>query len=395
MPTYYTPPPTPLPALPSPAPLPPSREDSWSRSDDNYSQSQTTRTSKSSSSSSSKSRRHSSRSDPHGGGGGGGGKHDDEESHSHKIPLAFLGSIAAASYLAHKYWPKGFIYGDKEDWELSRSAREYREKIAAEKAANRREKERFNIFRNHHDRHSSSVPPPLPPLEYADREQRRAGYRSSAAVGAGAGGAATAAGYYSRKEEEIESEIYRRGRDPRERRLPPPARVLSRDRDGGYDGYSETDYGLEGGPGRYHHRRTPSRERGTIGGFNSEFVSSSMERPSRRDSYYPPPPQRHILEKSNSHAGSAIGSRYSDPEPRYLPENSKGSAASDPIFKRAKPIRQQRPRYYEDDPHPPRASEVVYVCRDAALPPSRARRASVDATLGRRYDDRDYDWQYR
>jgi len=35
------------------------------------------------------------------------------------FPYVFLGSIAAASLAAHKYWPKGFPHSEKEDWELS------------------------------------------------------------------------------------------------------------------------------------------------------------------------------------------------------------------------------------------------------------------------------------
>lgn len=34
-----------------------------------------------------------------------------------KTSLVFLGSIAAATYAAHKFWPKGITYGDREAWE--------------------------------------------------------------------------------------------------------------------------------------------------------------------------------------------------------------------------------------------------------------------------------------
>ena len=34
-----------------------------------------------------------------------------------KTSLAFIGTVAAAAYAMHKAWPKGFIYGEKEDWE--------------------------------------------------------------------------------------------------------------------------------------------------------------------------------------------------------------------------------------------------------------------------------------
>ncbi|KAL2172174.1 hypothetical protein VTG60DRAFT_7018 [Thermothelomyces hinnuleus] len=51
-----------------------------------------------------------------------------------KFPYLFLGSIAAASLLAHKYWPKGFPHGEKEDWELSDLALRAKHRRLAEKA---------------------------------------------------------------------------------------------------------------------------------------------------------------------------------------------------------------------------------------------------------------------
>ncbi|KAH6612332.1 hypothetical protein B0J18DRAFT_81873 [Chaetomium sp. MPI-SDFR-AT-0129] len=59
-----------------------------------------------------------------------------KSAHGHsKTPYIFLGSIAAASYLAHTYWPRGYPHGEKEDWELSGLARRARERRAAEKRA--------------------------------------------------------------------------------------------------------------------------------------------------------------------------------------------------------------------------------------------------------------------
>lgn len=59
----------------------------------------------------------------------------------HGIPFLFLSSIAAASLLAHKYWPRGFVHGRKEDWELSELALRARRRRQAEReeAARRRE----------------------------------------------------------------------------------------------------------------------------------------------------------------------------------------------------------------------------------------------------------------
>ncbi|KAL2155794.1 hypothetical protein VTH82DRAFT_536 [Thermothelomyces myriococcoides] len=51
-----------------------------------------------------------------------------------KFPYLFLGGVAAVSLLAHKYWPKGFTYGEKEDWELSDLALRAKHRRLAEKA---------------------------------------------------------------------------------------------------------------------------------------------------------------------------------------------------------------------------------------------------------------------
>ncbi|KAI5920468.1 hypothetical protein F4810DRAFT_723303 [Camillea tinctor] len=39
-----------------------------------------------------------------------------------KSSLAFLGAIGAASIIANKYWPKGALYGEKEEWASSSSS---------------------------------------------------------------------------------------------------------------------------------------------------------------------------------------------------------------------------------------------------------------------------------
>src|SRR5690606_25381604 len=54
-----------------------------------------------------------------------------------EIPYLFLGSIAAATLVAHKYWPKGFPHGEKEDWELSPLALRAKQRRLAEKAGSR------------------------------------------------------------------------------------------------------------------------------------------------------------------------------------------------------------------------------------------------------------------
>ncbi|KAI1503351.1 hypothetical protein F5X99DRAFT_112756 [Biscogniauxia marginata] len=42
--------------------------------------------------------------------------HEAKEKTVVKSSLAFLGAIGAASVLANKYWPKGMLYGEKEEW---------------------------------------------------------------------------------------------------------------------------------------------------------------------------------------------------------------------------------------------------------------------------------------
>lgn len=50
-----------------------------------------------------------------------------------KTSLVFLGSVAAATYAAHKFWPKGVTYGDKEDWELEKEIKKEKKKKELER----------------------------------------------------------------------------------------------------------------------------------------------------------------------------------------------------------------------------------------------------------------------
>ncbi|KAJ4406476.1 hypothetical protein N0V82_010111 [Gnomoniopsis sp. IMI 355080] len=45
-----------------------------------------------------------------------------------KTSLVMLGAIGAASYAAHKFWPKGITYGDKDDWETASEKKEGEER---------------------------------------------------------------------------------------------------------------------------------------------------------------------------------------------------------------------------------------------------------------------------
>ncbi|SPQ26192.1 543fd8d9-ebb1-40d1-9fd2-fe945e6c5387 [Thermothielavioides terrestris] len=104
MPTHYTPLQTPT-DISSPLLSTPSRSDRYSPSNPG---------------SSSPSTPSSRRSQPsHRKHGGKKATETDEPKTATEAPYLFLGSIAAASLLAHKYWPKGFLYGPKEDWELA------------------------------------------------------------------------------------------------------------------------------------------------------------------------------------------------------------------------------------------------------------------------------------
>lgn len=51
--------------------------------------------------------------------------------------IVFLGGIAAATYAAHKYWPKGITYGEKEDWEHEKAVMKKKVKKAANEVAGR------------------------------------------------------------------------------------------------------------------------------------------------------------------------------------------------------------------------------------------------------------------
>ncbi|KAK7937896.1 uncharacterized protein PG986_014764 [Apiospora aurea] len=47
-------------------------------------------------------------------------KHKVKGSSTLKTSLMFLGSVAAATYVANRFWPRGITYGDKEAWEEDR-----------------------------------------------------------------------------------------------------------------------------------------------------------------------------------------------------------------------------------------------------------------------------------
>lgn len=339
MPTYYTPPPSPLPiTAPSASPYP-SRANSFSHPSANSSSSSSNTTTPSSSRS-----RHGS--DKHAPGDA--AATTTTTSSSSKTPYLFLGSIAAASLLAHKYWPRGYPHGDKEDWELSGLARRAKERRRAEKT------------------------------EKAEKAARRAGAEAAAAVGAAVGGGSRRGssagfgvdgggsrygdegrgwgGYHrsvvggeygypdtgrGRGREMVWNESWERGRE-RGGSFTSHSRSMSRGghRDHGIDGYVEPPY-----------RRATSRER--------------TERLTTTDRYYPPATHGYFVERSTSTAGSSSSGS------RYLLERSPSNAGS-------RSTSSSRGVYYEED-HP---GGVIYIYRN---PPARTRRASFDAGGVRRY----------
>ena len=338
MPTYHTPPQTPINSSSS---LP-----SLARSN-SYTQSASASSRSSRSSRSSGPSKH--------------GSSSKQEEHSHhKAPYVFLGSIAAASLLAHKYWPKGYPHGDKEDWELSKWALRAKERRQAEKAARRgggssRDSREF-----------------LPSATYAndEREVRYADYSEE-----GRGRARGREGYYLPREDAAYN-------DRRQEWAPANhwesntressfGRGRSRSRDRGQDGYGEMGSSSSSSNNFSAYRRASSTTR-----------SSSRE----RHHHYPPAaPQRYLLEEqsvsttgpSTTHAGS-----------RYLLEPSKHSVGSSAGSRFVTSEGAKHWRYYDQD----RPEEVVYVYRDV---PTRSRRASFDAGGGARRYEGEYDWPYR
>ncbi|KAL2020821.1 hypothetical protein VTK56DRAFT_7914 [Thermocarpiscus australiensis] len=326
MPTYYTPPQTPT---SSSAPFAPgSRSSSYSPTSSATGTSTSTRTS----SRSTKAPRH----------------EDSKGDRSSKAPYLFLGSIAAASLLAHKYWPTGFPQGEKEDWELSKYAKRAKDRRRQEKAARRGEGRGSTgsgllAYAQHDD---------------DDRESRHAGYGYREGRREGR--------YYPVREQQQqeEEEVY----SDRDRgwvaRFPDAGlgrgRGRSRDRHLRRDGYSEMDNSSSSGSSN---GRAISRERERIGPLLATKAGLSS-------SYFgdhPPAPaqQQYLLERSVSTVGSSTAG------PRYLLGRS-ASTAGAPGGSRLLGLdecRSQQRRYcYDEDRRP-----EVYISRDV---PTRSRRAS-------------------
>ncbi|KAH8899073.1 hypothetical protein GQ53DRAFT_759274 [Thozetella sp. PMI_491] len=340
MPMYRTPPSTP------PSSPPPSRSPSASRSR-TYSKRSSKTNSRSRSSSQSSARSHASRAST---------TTPSKESVI-KTSLVFLGSVAAATFAAHKFWPKGITYGDKEEWECEEHAhRKVKKDLREERARARKE-----------------VPDRRGEYAYGTREERRARYREGATGRPGGGrGDST----YVAREEVYERVVPARGAS-RERGMSRD-RGPEREREREWDRYSQSS-GSGSGRGR-----ASSRDRSA----ELQIERQTVRREAR---YYPPAPQRYMLEPAPPPAPRRQSMDRSqqrrpweeDPplrekEPVYV---SRGPPP-EPRSRRASLERGPPPRTYEDEP------EVVYVSR--AAPEPRSRRVSVDPGSRRRYEDDEY-----
>ncbi|KXX82692.1 hypothetical protein MMYC01_201069 [Madurella mycetomatis] len=273
-------------------------------------------------------------------------KHGDrEEGHSHKIPYIFLGSIAAASLLAHKYWPRGFLHGEKEPWELSEYARRAKERHEEKRAASRSASLRRGCDRpygayddctpRHHERDPSRCS-----SRFRDDGDAFRGREVKGKDGRMA---------YSRQAEPA----FHRGR----------SRGRSHDRYAGIITAATTA------------TTTAAGSNSSSGGSSPYQRTTAVSRERRSDQrYYPSAPQRYPTETSVSAARS--GSSATVATPGY-------------VLGRSLPTAGPRRSYYREGSSP----EVVYVYRDA---PARPRRASFDTDAGAdrggmRWGERDYD----
>ncbi|KAK4226099.1 hypothetical protein QBC38DRAFT_240534 [Podospora fimiseda] len=320
MPTYHTPPPTPPPLLSHQPYRSPSRSLSHSRSV-TFSEPPSTTSSKSSHS-----------------------KKESTPHHSQKVPLVFLGSIAAASLLAHKYWPKGYPYGEKEDWELSKHAKKLRDEKLARKAADRARSRSRSRSRDRHD-----SPPRRGYYEYASSETESDIYSSASSRGRG----------LSRETITDMNTTLNKGNAVRPQRRRSRSRSRSRSVTREID---DRQYYLPP-------QRTPSHS-------NPEFGSSTM-RPVAR------------------YTTTAAAAAALEP-PVYARTEVLVGRTAVPVTKSSSVVTTSSSsggtRYYEEEAMSGLGSEVVYVYRE----PGRARRASIGGGTGnvRREYVRD-EWGYR
>ncbi|EJT74252.1 hypothetical protein GGTG_08095 [Gaeumannomyces tritici R3-111a-1] len=64
-----------------------------------------------------------------------------------KASAGFLGAVAVATFAAHKLWPKGYLYGSKEEWETRPVPKKVREEITEKRVEIRQEVDRLRGHR--------------------------------------------------------------------------------------------------------------------------------------------------------------------------------------------------------------------------------------------------------
>jgi hypothetical protein len=246
--------------------------------------------------------------------------------------------------LAHKYWPKGFPHGDKEDWELSKWALRAKHKRAEAKR---------------------------------DREAARRGHASSSGGRRRSGDGFGDEEYYHDPSYGYPERELPRGRAPTTGAYHTSDRVPGERVEVEEYAYGYTADGGRGSAASRRGRNSRSRDRGcTPDRYAPACRRASSRERTTTERYYPPAPRRYFLERSDSAAGSSSaasnGSRYF--AERRTSVTGSGAAA----------VPQLR---YHDEGWP---GEVVYLRRD---PVGRSRRASFDAgAVGRR--ERGYEWDY-
>lgn len=345
MPTYHSPPHSPITTSPSAYPFP-SRSNSFSTS---------TSVSKSNNSSSNSSRSRPSHSRL--------GKDEDNAArHKQKLPYLFLGSIAAASLVAHKCWPKGFPHSEKEDWELSGLALRTKQRRLAEKAERAARRVTTGGRDDHHyggggGGSSSSNGRRVGYYGYDDPAGARGGGYPGDTGRGGTGGYCYAL---------EEGDQFGRGSSRDDRGW---------DRDRGGERRASVAHGVPSR--RSHHGRDRDYcgvERGVEPSYRRATSRERTERLTETEREYPPAPKRYLLGQSALTAGpSGSGSRY------LLERSSSNNGLA--VGSRF-PTSAQHGYYYGYDQRRP--SEAVYVYRD---PPPRSRRASFDVAVPRRYDE--------
>ncbi|KAK3313702.1 hypothetical protein B0H66DRAFT_643204 [Apodospora peruviana] len=315
-----------------------------------------------------------------------------------KTSLIFLGSVAAATVVAHKYWPKGFIYGDKEAWELEKKAKKA-DKILQKEETDGRQCERD---RNRDGNGSGSVASNSSrELAYRDRPDRRAGYRGGEGRASDGRG-----GYLLKAEEEVETVAYRDGRSrsrgPRRWELPADQVIVRENttrviRDRSRDGERNLDYNryLQVSDSSNPPPRCSRSLVNNSGAADPPSPSSttmavagspiSERRPTReqQQTYYPPTAsssQRYVTIERSSGGGSSTTSG-----------SSRRSASVERNWQQQQPLPpqpklpQQQKYYYEDEISVARKVETLYVYRDDN---------NTDRRRSSRYNERDRDDEY-